>query len=192
MSVMSVFLKLTIIFSVFLGIFLAPGINDQAWGADQFTCCQSPAWKVEGQLGKCWVDQSGAPILGEGNICTTGQSCNFATGRCEGSKRVEDVIGKIEPPEAISNIGPGAIGLNNFLNKIVELIYLAATIIFVFMVLISGLQWLLSGGEKEGVAGAQKRLTWAIIGIAFLALAFVIIKILGNILGFEFFAGQNP
>lgn len=106
-------------------------------------------------------------------------------------KQIEDVIGQISPPAEVGNIGVGAAGLSNFLSKIIELIFVAATIIFVFMVIITGVQWILSGGDKESVASARRRLTWAVIGIIFLALAFVILRVIGQITGFEFFAGQN-
>lgn len=105
--------------------------------------------------------------------------------------KIEDIIGKISPPPEVSRIGFGAEGLSNFLSKIVEIIFVAATIIFVFMVIITAVQWILSGGDKEAVGNARKRLTWAIIGIVFLALAFVILRVAGQITGFEFFAGQN-
>lgn len=146
--------------------------------------------------------------LGEGEICDPKNSqCNSplvciktkGTGdygettsvfACQ-KGTVENIIGKIEPPEQIGKLGFGADGLSNFLSRIIGLIFTAATIIFVFMVIITAVQWILSGGDKEAVAGARKRLTWAIIGIVFLALAFIIIKVIGQITGFEFFAGQN-
>lgn len=124
--------------------------------------------------------------------CTSSQTCNEQSGLCQSqTNSIDSVIGQINPPEAVSRIGFGAEGLSNFLSKIVELIFVAATIIFVFMVLITGVQWILSGGDKEAVANARKRLTWAIIGVIFLALSFVILRGLGQITGFEFFAGQN-
>lgn len=101
----------------------------------------------------------------------------------------EDVFGKITPPDfllPLTNRG-GAGGISFFLTKVVELIYLVAGIIFLFMVIISAFQWMLSGGDKEAVSKARGRLTWAIIGIVLLALAFVIIRVIGQIIGFKFF-----
>lgn len=100
------------------------------------------------------------------------------------------VFGQIEPPTQILEIGIGSAGINNVINKIVQIIYVAAGIIFVFMIIISALQWIMSGGDKEAVGKARGRLTWAVIGIVFLALAFVIISVIGQITGFPFFVGQ--
>lgn len=102
-----------------------------------------------------------------------------------------DFFGKIEPPDAISNLGFGAQGISNVLNKGIELLFIVAGIIFVFMIVISAVQWIVSGGDKEGIGKARGRLTAAIVGIVLLSLAFVIIRVVGQITGFEFFAGQN-
>lgn len=99
---------------------------------------------------------------------------------------VNDVIGKVNPPDAVSNIGFGQEGLSNFFNRAIELIYSLAGVIFVFMVVISALQWMMSGGDKEAVTNARNRLTFAIIGIALLALTFVILNVVGQITGFQF------
>lgn len=102
-------------------------------------------------------------------------------------KAVRDVFGMVEPPEFIDKIGFGEFGISKVLGVIVDLIYIIAGIVFLFMVLISAFQWITSGGDKEAVAAARKRLTHAIIGIALLALAGVIITTLGKITGFGFY-----
>lgn len=103
----------------------------------------------------------------------------------------EEVFGEIKPPEAVTGLGFGAAGISQLLNRIIELIYLVAGIVFVFMVIISAVQWIMSGGDKEAVGKARSRLIYAIIGMTVLALAFVIIRVIGQITGFEFFRGQN-
>lgn len=109
------------------------------------------------------------------------------------TQTIKDVFGKIEPPKEIKSLtgGTGAEGISKMLSSIVEIIYIVASIVFVFIVIISAFQWIISGGDKEAVGNARKRLTYAIIGITMLALAFVILKAIGQITGFEFFAGQN-
>ncbi|MBI4037064.1 hypothetical protein HY385_01430 [Candidatus Daviesbacteria bacterium] len=102
---------------------------------------------------------------------------------------IDQVFGKISPPEQIkplTDLG-GAGGISQVLSSMVEIIYIVASIVFVFMVVISAFQWIISGGDKEAVGNARKRLTYAIIGIAMLALAFVILKAIGDITGFHFF-----
>ncbi len=109
------------------------------------------------------------------------------------AQSVQDVFGKIEAPSPIQPLTKdgGAAGISMFLSNVVTLIYITASIVFVFMVLISAFQWITSAGDKEKVAAARNRLTFAIIGIVILALAFVIIRLVGQVTGFEFFVGQN-
>jgi hypothetical protein len=103
----------------------------------------------------------------------------------------KEVFGTIDPPDAVSRIGYGNIGLNTFLSNIVTLIYMVAGIIFLFMFFIAGFTWLTAGGDKEKVGAAQKRMTNAVIGIVILAVAFLIARVIGQITGFEFYVGQN-
>jgi hypothetical protein len=45
--------------------------------------------------------------------------------------------------------------------------------------------WIMSAGDKEKVSNARKKMTHAIIGLVLLALSFVIIQTVGNIVGFN-------
>lgn len=100
---------------------------------------------------------------------------------------LDKVFGKIDPPFAITKIGRGAEGINKVLNVFVNIIYTVAAIIVLFMIVIGAFQWITSGGDKEAIKSARGRITWAIIGITLLALTFVILRVLGQILGFSFF-----
>ncbi|MDP3758412.1 MAG: hypothetical protein Q8Q86_01725, partial [Candidatus Daviesbacteria bacterium] len=50
-----------------------------------------------------------------------------------------------------------------------------------FMLIIGAFQWITSGGDKEGVESARKRITHALIGFAILALAFLIVQVVGQV-----------
>lgn len=45
--------------------------------------------------------------------------------------------------------------------------------------------WILSGGDKEKVASARKKMTNAIVGLVLLSLSYVIINIVGQVVGFN-------
>ncbi|MDO8498583.1 MAG: pilin [bacterium] len=99
---------------------------------------------------------------------------------------VDEIFKPITPPAPVQGLGVGSAGISNVLSKIVQLIFVLGGIIFIFMVIISALQWIISGGDKEAIAKARGRLTWAIIGIVLLSLAFVITTTIGKITGFKF------
>lgn len=100
-----------------------------------------------------------------------------------------DVFGTLKPPPELQPlVAKGAAGgISLFLNNLITLIYEVAAILVVFMLLWGGLEWILSGGDKEKVEGARKRIVNALIGLAILAVAFAILKVFGVFTGFETF-----
>lgn len=100
---------------------------------------------------------------------------------------VEKVFGLILPPPQIIQFGFGSSGISAFLNMVIGLIFMAASIIFVFIIIWGAIELLLSGGNKEAVASARGRLTFAIIGIILMAVAFAVLKLIGTFTGFTFF-----
>lgn len=105
-----------------------------------------------------------------------------------GISNIEQVFGKIIPPSFVQNIGTGEQGISRIITTIINIIYTIAAIAFIFMIIWSAWQWITSGGEKDKVAAARQRFTYAIIGVVILALAGLIITILGEITGFKFFS----
>lgn len=101
------------------------------------------------------------------------------------------VFGTIQAPNEILPLirqgGEGAGGISLILNNLITLIYIIASIVFIFWILWGAFQWLTSGGEKEAVAAARGRITNAIIGIILFAVAFAVIQIIGTFTGFTFF-----
>ena len=102
----------------------------------------------------------------------------------------DDVIGKITPPSELGELNTaesGEAAINIVLNNVITLIYSIAAVAFFFMLVFSAFQSIISGGNKEAVAAARGRLTWAVIGLILLAFTFVILQILENVLVFDFF-----
>lgn len=100
---------------------------------------------------------------------------------------VEDIFGKIPAPSPVQALGEGGIGIGKFLSNLIELIFIAAGIVFIFMLLWGAFAWLISGGEKEKLASAQQRILHAIIGLVLLAISFALISVIGTFTGFKLF-----
>lgn len=108
-------------------------------------------------------------------------------------KTPEEVFGTIPLPGAIANI-PGLTGaakLSSFLSTGIILLFLFGGTAFVFMIVFAAIRWITSGGDKEAVASARKRITWAIVGLILLSLAFLIIGLIGSITGISLFQGNE-
>lgn len=97
---------------------------------------------------------------------------------------IDSVIGRVTPPQPVANIGRGAAGISRFLSNLVQLIFYVAAIVFLFMLVIGAFQWVISGGNKESIDSARKRITNAIIGLVIFSLVFLLARIFGLITGF--------
>lgn len=135
------------------------------------------------------------------NHCVDGYSCqkdptpNSTASICQPDPFGE-VFGKIQAPDAlkglISKDPTGAGGISTFLSNLIALIYSLAAIVVIFMLIWGAFEWMTSGGEKEKIDSARRRIISAIIGIILFAIAFAIIQVLGTFTGFTFFVGQKP
>lgn len=96
---------------------------------------------------------------------------------------IEHTFGTVVPPSPVQAIGPGAQGIGTFFGNIINIIFIFAGIVFLFIVIISAFQWMISGGDKENIAKARGRLTSGIIGLIILSLSFVIVRLIETITG---------
>lgn len=74
----------------------------------------------------------------------------------------------------------------NLIQLTISLLFVFGIILAVIFIFISGIQWIMSGGEKQKLQNARNRLTYSIVGLIVIAIAFAIINIIVT-----FFAG-NP
>lgn len=87
---------------------------------------------------------------------------------------------------------PGNTQLNTIIQNTVTIIFVIAALLVLFYLVIGAIQWITSGGEKENVAKARSRITHALIGFAILALAFLIVNVVGQLLGIQILGGEIP
>jgi len=82
----------------------------------------------------------------------------------------------------IPNIVAGAIRL---------ILVIAALVAFVFLI-IGGIRWVTSGGDKEKTARAQQTLTAALVGLVIVFASWAIIKLIETFFGIEILEMQIP
>lgn len=73
--------------------------------------------------------------------------------------------------------------LEILISNVITLFFTIGGLGFTIMILWGAVNWILSGGDKEKVASARRRITTAIIGLVLLSLTFVIMLVAGQILG---------
>jgi hypothetical protein len=85
-----------------------------------------------------------------------------------------------------SNLGSAGAATNAFtkvVSGIIGVITIAASIWFMFQLLVGGLNWLSSGGEKAKLTEARDRITNAFVGLIIVVAAWGIIALTGQFLG---------
>ena len=75
--------------------------------------------------------------------------------------------------------------INNIIPGLINLILIAAGVIFFFLVLTAGIGWMTAGGDKEALQKAQKRLISALVGITIVFSTWAIINLVKNFFGLK-------
>lgn len=81
-------------------------------------------------------------------------------------------------------------GLTNFtipdlVIGIVRLLFVAASVIFFIWLLIGGIQWIVSGGDKQKTEAARNQITSALVGLVIVFSAWAIAQLLKTLFGVD-------
>ncbi|MDP3724550.1 MAG: pilin [bacterium] len=79
---------------------------------------------------------------------------------------------------AIGNSPIGPTDLNSVINALVQLAFIVAVILVFFFLVFGGIKWIISGGDQKKTEEARNMITAAIVGLAIVALAYAIVKVL--------------
>jgi hypothetical protein len=92
------------------------------------------------------------------------------------------------PIQGAGGVPTGGTGvtLNKILSTGVSLLMLAAVILCIVFFIIGGISWITSGGDKQKLDQAHKKVTFAILGLVLVFLAFFII----NAISYLFFGNS--
>src|SRR3990172_8990487 len=90
---------------------------------------------------------------------------------------------------ALSGVGQA---LTNVFTGLITLALIIGGIIFLFMLILGGYQYLTAGGDKEALSQAGKRLTSALIGLTILLSLMVIMRLTSAFFGVNLLAFNLP
>lgn len=90
----------------------------------------------------------------------------------------------VTPSLAVTDISKVFSGVANIA------IVLAAILVFFFLIL-GGIEWITSGGDKVKTENAQKRITSAVLGLAIVVAAWAIMKVIDAFFGIGLFSGSG-
>ncbi|MGE5041627.1 MAG: hypothetical protein ACM3IJ_01855 [Candidatus Levyibacteriota bacterium] len=90
--------------------------------------------------------------------------------------------GGITPPPNI----PSGNDAPNVINAFINLFIVVGLVAAVIFVAYGGVLWVMSAGDKAKLDRARRTITFSIIGLVIMLLAFVIVQIIGGVLGVSF------
>ncbi len=85
-------------------------------------------------------------------------------------------------------MGPDPAGLQEFedlVRNIVSLIVGLGFIAMLVMLVMAGIKYLTSGGEPKAVQAAHNTVTWALLGVVFMAIAWIILQLIKAFTGID-------
>lgn len=71
------------------------------------------------------------------------------------------------------------------ISNVLTIIFVLGALAVLVMLIIGAFNWITSGGDKEKVGGAQKRITQAIAGLVVLALAYFLTVVVGQVVNID-------
>ncbi len=105
---------------------------------------------------------------------------------------MENIFGQITPPEALLNFGGIEGGPGKFLTLIFRLMIVGGGIFALFNIILAGYAFLSAGDDPKKMEGAWAKIYQSLIGLSFIAGAFVLAAIFGQLLFGSFTAIVNP
>ena len=88
---------------------------------------------------------------------------------------------KIKPAKGMPS--GGEVTVNDLIQWGVTVLLVAATLLCLTYLILGGIQWITSGGDKHGVETARNKIVYALIGLIVTFLSFAIINLIGKIIG---------
>ena len=86
-----------------------------------------------------------------------------------------------------TNIKIGDVG--QLISALVGVLLILAALLAFFFLILGGIQWITSGGDKAGMEAARNKITHAIVGLIIVGAAWAIMILVQNFLGVSIIGG---
>ena len=97
------------------------------------------------------------------------------------------------------NIAPGGqfnnlnnITIGSVISAIIIMVLVIAAIVFFFMLVLGGIKWITSGGDKAQTEAARNQITAALIGLVIVFAAWAIVNLVSTFFGIDIFSFNIP
>jgi hypothetical protein len=131
------------------------------------------------------ITASAVYFLNAISVLAQGANPNFPGAAVSGRAPQGPNITVTPPNVGYSNLG-------GFITAAINMAFIVAGLAVLVMLVWGAIQWIFSGGDKEGVAHARSRIINALIGLAILAVAIAIAVVFGRFAGINLFDAVIP
>lgn len=113
---------------------------------------------------------------------------------------IPTALAQNQAPQVI-NVSPADnsqfINFDNFtiggiISTAITMILIVAGVVFLFMLIVGGIRWIMSGGDKAQAEGARNQITAALIGLVIVFAAYAIATLIGSIFGIDILNFTTP
>ncbi len=91
---------------------------------------------------------------------------------------------KLEPPPQVKIFDIGML-----ISSVIGVLMIISSILAFFYLILGGIQWITSGGDKAGLESARNKITNAIVGLVIVSASWAIMSLVGKFLGFDILEG---
>lgn len=86
----------------------------------------------------------------------------------------------------------GGFTIPSIVSGLIRLSLVIAAIVFFFILVIGGIRWIASGGDKAQTEGARNQITAALVGLVIVFAAWAIVALINTFFGIDIFALKLP
>ena len=104
---------------------------------------------------------------------------------------IDPKIGYAEPTRGFSQTDTTHV-IRLFISNFVKLSFIIGSIVFFFMLLWGGFEYITAGGDKDRVGNESKRITNALIGMVLLLATFAISRLVNQVFGINLLNLEIP
>jgi hypothetical protein len=97
--------------------------------------------------------------------------------------KLAQIFGEVKPPPGVEKYSGGSLaGLPTFVNNIIKFVIVAAGLFTLLNLILAGYAFLSAGDDPKKVAGAWQKIYQSLYGLAFVAGAFILAAIFGQLI----------
>lgn len=81
----------------------------------------------------------------------------------------------------------GGLTISSVISGLIRMALIVAAIVFFFILVIGGIKWIASGGDKAATEGARNQITAALVGLVIVFAAWAIVALINTFFGVNVF-----